>query len=60
MVTIEPGLYFIPTLMDQWRAAGLHQDFIDFGRLESFREFGGLRLEEDFLINTTEVEALRG
>lgn len=58
--TVEPGLYFIPTLMDQWRAAGLHQDFIDYGRLESFRDFGGVRIEEDFLVTADGARRLGG
>ena len=58
--TVEPGLYFIPTLIDQWRAAGLHQDFIDYGRVESFRDFGGVRIEEDFLITADGARRLGG
>ncbi len=48
--TVEPGLYFIPELMDRWRAEKRFMDFIDYGRLESYRGFGGIRIEEDFLV----------
>lgn len=48
--TVEPGLYFIPELMDRWRAEKRFAEFIDYGRLESYRHFGGIRIEEDFLM----------
>ena len=50
VVTIEPGIYFIPQLMDQWRAEGHCQEFIDFDELNRWRDFGGVRNEEDYLI----------
>lgn len=48
--TVEPGIYFIPDLIDQWRAAGKFTDFINYDALESWKDFGGMRNEEDFLI----------
>jgi Xaa-Pro aminopeptidase len=48
--TVEPGLYFIPELIDQWRAAGRFKDFICYDRLEAWKDFGGIRNEEDYLI----------
>ena len=50
VVTIEPGLYFIPELMDLRRSEGKFKDFIDYDKLDSFRSFGGIRIEEDLLI----------
>jgi Xaa-Pro aminopeptidase len=50
VVTVEPGIYFIPQLIDQWRGEGRFRDFIDYGRVEAWRDFGGLRNEEDVLI----------
>lgn len=50
VVTIEPGIYFIPELIDRWKAERKFSDFIDYEKLESYRDFGGLRNEEDFLI----------
>lgn len=48
--TVEPGIYFIPELIDQWRAAGRFTDFICYDRLEAWKDFGGIRNEEDWLI----------
>ena len=59
VVTIEPGLYLIPELMDQYRAEGKYRDFINYDRLEALRDFGGIRIEEDFLI-TAEGSRLLG
>jgi Xaa-Pro aminopeptidase len=50
VVTIEPGLYFIPELMDRWGAEKKYADFIDYPKLEAFRRFGGIRIEEDLVI----------
>ncbi len=46
----EPGIYFIVALIDQWRAQGLHTEFIDYAALEAYRNFGGIRIEDDLLI----------
>lgn len=48
--TIEPGIYFVPALIDLWRGKGLHTGFIDYGRLEDFRGFGGIRIEDTVLV----------
>ncbi|HTI08158.1 MAG TPA: aminopeptidase P family protein [Puia sp.] len=53
VVTIEPGLYFIPELMDLRRSERKYLDFINYDKLEAFRSFGGIRIEEDFLITET-------
>lgn len=50
VVTVEPGIYFIPQLIDQWRAENRFPEHIDYDRVESYRDFGGLRNEEDVLI----------
>ena len=74
VVTVEPGVYFIPELMDQWRASGKHTDFIDYDALEKWRAFGGIRIEDDVVVTADgyrvlgkaipktvdEVEALAG
>ena len=52
VMTDEPGIYFIPALIDQWRAEGLHKDFIRYDRLENYRNFGGIRIEDDILITS--------
>jgi Xaa-Pro aminopeptidase len=73
VITIEPGIYFIPELMDKWRAENKFMDFLNYDLLETYKDFGGIRNEEDFLITKdgckllgkrkpktiAEVEALR-
>lgn len=73
VVTIEPGIYFIPELIDMWKAENRFSEFLNFAAIEKYKDFGGLRNEEDYLITengarrlgkyvpTTieEVEALR-
>ena len=50
VMTDEPGIYFIPALIDDWRAQGLHKDFINYDLLETYKDFGGIRLADDILI----------
>ena len=71
--TVEPGIYFIPELIDLWRGEKKFMDFIDYDKVEEYRNFGGIRNEEDYLVTETgarrlgkkipltpeEVEALR-
>ena len=71
--TIEPGIYFIPQLIDLWKSEGKFTDFLNWTEIEKFRNFGGIRNEEDFVITENgfkklgkakpktieEVEALR-
>jgi Xaa-Pro aminopeptidase len=59
VVTIEPGLYFIPELMDRYKAEKKFEDFIHYDKLEAFRSFGGIRIEEDLLV-TAEGSRLLG
>ncbi len=73
VLTIEPGVYFIPELIDLWKGQNLFTDFINYDELEKWRDFGGIRNEEDYLITadgarrlgkkipltTEEVEALK-
>ena len=51
--TVEPGIYFIPDLIDQWKAAGKFTEFINYDKLEAWKDFGGMRNEEDYLITAT-------
>ncbi len=48
--TCEPGIYFIPDLIDQWKAAGKFTEFINYDKLEAWKDFGGMRNEEDYLV----------
>ena len=50
VITDEPGCYFIPALIDQWRAQGIHKEFLNYDKIETFKDFGGIRLEDDILI----------
>lgn len=50
VITDEPGCYFIPALIDKWRAEHLHTDFLNYDVIETFKDFGGIRLEDDILI----------
>ena len=50
VLTDEPGIYFIPALIDKWKGEGLHKDFINYDKLEEYRDFGGIRIEDDLLI----------
>ena len=50
VVTDEPGIYFIPALIDNWKASGHCKEFINFDLLETYKDFGGIRIEDDVLI----------
>ena len=52
VMTDEPGIYFIPALIDDWRSQGLHKDFINYELLETYKDFGGIRIEDDILITS--------
>ena len=50
VMTVEPGCYVIPPLIDAWQAAGRHAAFIDYDALAGWRDFGGVRIEDDVLV----------
>ena len=50
VVTDEPGIYFIPALIDQWRANGTNAEYLNFDVIETYKDFGGVRIEDDILI----------
>ena len=50
VMTDEPGIYFIPALIDDWKASGHCKEFINFDLLETYKDFGGIRIEDDILI----------
>jgi Xaa-Pro aminopeptidase/Xaa-Pro dipeptidase len=58
VVTFEPGLYFIPQLMDMWRAEKRHAHLIDYDRFDMLRGFGGIRIEDDVLVTDTGTRIL--
>jgi Xaa-Pro aminopeptidase len=51
--TIEPGCYFIPQLIDQWKAENKFSGFINYDKVEAYRDFGGVRIEDNLLITET-------
>jgi len=50
VLTIEPGIYFIPELIDMWRGEKRHAAFLDYEKIEAYRDFGGCRNEENFVV----------
>lgn len=58
VLTIEPGIYFIPELIDYWKSENRFADFICYDKLEGYRDFTGLRNEEDYLITETGARRL--
>ena len=53
VLTVEPGLYFIPALIDQWKSEGRHAAFINYTEVEKFRDARGCRIEDDVLVTAT-------
>jgi Xaa-Pro aminopeptidase len=50
VLTVEPGIYFIPQLIDQWRRKKMFTEFINYEALTKYRNFGGIRIEDNVLI----------
>lgn len=50
VLTVEPGIYFIPALIDRWKAEGRHAHFIRYEQFEQYKDFGGIRIEDDVLV----------
>jgi Xaa-Pro aminopeptidase len=50
VITVEPGIYFIPALIDLWRTEGRHAEFLRYEAIEKFKGFGGVRIEDDVLV----------
>ncbi len=53
VLTVEPGIYFIPELIDMWRAEGKFKDFINYDKVETYKDFGGIRIEDNCLVTAT-------
>ncbi|MBN2668187.1 MAG: aminopeptidase P family protein [Bacteroidales bacterium] len=53
VITNEPGIYFIPALIDQWQEQQMHAEFINYDKVNEYRDFGGIRLEDDILVTET-------
>jgi len=58
VITVEPGIYFIPELINRWKAEGKHQDFINYKKLDDYLNFGGIRIEDNVLITERDSRIL--
>jgi Xaa-Pro aminopeptidase len=58
VMTIEPGIYFIPDLIDIWKSENKLAEFINYDVVETYRDFGGIRIEDDVLVTATGVRVL--
>lgn len=58
VLTIEPGIYFIPQLIDLWKKENRFAEFLNYDKINEYRNFGGCRNEEDFLITESGYELL--
>jgi Xaa-Pro aminopeptidase len=58
VLTVEPGIYFIPELIDKYRAENKFLDFVNYDRLESYKTFGGVRIEDNVLVTIDGSEIL--
>jgi Xaa-Pro aminopeptidase len=58
VLTVEPGIYFIPELIDIWQSEGRFKEFINYDKLAAYRQFGGIRIEDDVLVTGSGSEIL--
>ncbi len=60
VLTDEPGIYFIPALIDKYKAEGLHKGIINYDALDAYRDFGGIRLEDDLIVTKSGARMIGG
>jgi Xaa-Pro aminopeptidase len=58
VLTVEPGIYFIPALIDKWAEERQHKEFIAYEKLDAYRTFGGCRIEDDVLVTAEGARVL--
>ncbi len=58
VLTVEPGIYFIPALIDRWQGENLHKGFLNYDKIKEFRKFGGIRIEDNILVTSTSAHVL--
>ncbi|MDW7695988.1 aminopeptidase P family protein [Flammeovirgaceae bacterium SG7u.111] len=60
VITVEPGIYIIPELIDLWKSENKFTEYLNYEKLEEYRDFGGIRVEDDFLITESGYRKLGG
>jgi len=58
VLTIEPGIYFIPELIDKWKSENKFTEFINYDKVEEYKDFGGIRIEDDIVVTDSGCEVL--
>ncbi|RPJ81942.1 MAG: M24 family metallopeptidase, partial [Acidobacteria bacterium] len=58
VLTVEPGIYIIPQLIDRWRAEGRFTEFVDYDAVDKLRDFGGIRIEDDVVVTESGCRVL--
>jgi Xaa-Pro aminopeptidase len=58
VITVEPGIYFIPELIDRWKAGQKNSQYINYQQVEQYRDFGGIRIEDDVLVTENACRVL--
>jgi Xaa-Pro aminopeptidase len=58
VMTIEPGIYFIPELIDIWKSDGKLSEYINYDKVETYKDFGGIRIEDDILVTAKGARVL--
>jgi len=58
VITVEPGIYFIPQLIDRWKAEQKNAEYVNYDIVEKYKDFGGIRIEDDVLVTETGCRTL--
>jgi len=58
VLTVEPGIYFIPPLIDKWQKESRHNQFINYDKVNVYRDFGGIRIEDNVLVTESDPRIL--
>lgn len=58
VITNEPGIYFIPALIEQWQKENKFTQFINYDKVNSYKDFGGIRIEDDILVTSDGCKVL--
>ena len=58
VLTVEPGIYFIPELIDMWKSENKLADFINYNKVEEYKNFGGIRIEDDIVVTDSRCRVL--